>query len=171
VNSTERSQLSVIVGRRPNRQVPAPHKVAAWWAEHPGVFDVDPQRPECFRCKAPGRAWRCGYQSVSLERAHLVDRIRGGLDHAGNLAVLCHHCHVQMPSFGNGEWFDAVTWINTTFSVTELYTRRAALVHRQHDWEAVLILCPLLRPTDWYNKAIAATDVAIARLTAAKLTT
>jgi len=34
-----------------------------------------------------------------LERAHLVDRCFGGLDHCANLIIICHACHRKMPSF------------------------------------------------------------------------
>lgn len=147
---------SVITGKRPVRRVqPSIHTVTAWWAEHPGVFDV--ARPECFRCTIPGHL-------ISLQRAHLVDRIRGGLDHEANLAVLCHYCHVQMPSFGNGQWIDAVTWIRTTISVAELLDRRAHFEQKRDAYEAARIGCPLLGPTDSFDEAITATDVAISAL-------
>jgi 5-methylcytosine-specific restriction endonuclease McrA len=74
--------------------------------------------PHCFRCGetfmldgpvSPRYQWdnSAGY----LERAHLVDRSRGGLDGPQNLMPLCHRCHKAMPSFDPGEGPDAIAWI------------------------------------------------------------
>lgn len=50
----------------------------------------------------PVKCWRC-CSSGCLERAHLIDRSRDGLDGPQNLALLCASCHKMMPSFGPGE--------------------------------------------------------------------
>jgi 5-methylcytosine-specific restriction endonuclease McrA len=42
---------------------------------------------------------------------HLVDRWCGGLDHAGNLAMLCAGCHNRMPPYSIGEVDEAIAWI------------------------------------------------------------
>jgi 5-methylcytosine-specific restriction endonuclease McrA len=91
---------------RPPRRPPSAVKIATYWAERrAGVFNVDVDDPACFRCGLSVSEWG------RLERAHLVDRWCGGLDHEGNMAMLCCVCHKAMP------WYDidgvdgAIAWI------------------------------------------------------------
>jgi 5-methylcytosine-specific restriction endonuclease McrA len=90
---------------RPGRRMPAARRVAAFWAAQPGPFTVHPDVPQCFRCGAGVGKWS------DLERAHLVDRWAGGLDHAANLVMLCPLCHRAMPIFLPGEVEQARGWV------------------------------------------------------------
>jgi hypothetical protein len=56
--------------------------------------------PECIRCGSETR----------VEKAHIIDRCAGGLDHAGNLLPLCHVCHREQPEFVNGDEAEALAW-------------------------------------------------------------
>lgn len=89
------------------RRMPAAHKVAKYWADRGDVFQVDLDDPRCFGCCHPVNNWG------RLERAHLINHAEGGLDHEGNLALLCRDCHRVMPSFYNfpGEWEEAVMYV------------------------------------------------------------
>jgi hypothetical protein len=62
---------------------------------------ADAGEPSCYAC-----GWWMG-----LERAHLIDRVFGGLDLACNLVPLCHDCHREMPSFRPGEESEALAWV------------------------------------------------------------
>lgn len=53
-----------------------------------------------------------------LDRAHLIDRARGGPDTVDNMVLLDHRCHSMMPSFGYGQKQDAIDWILSYFPVT-----------------------------------------------------
>lgn len=64
--------------RRPSRRMPSTKAIASWHG-HPDKT--------CWRCGRHGR----------VERAHIVDRVFGGLDGVQNLALLCEPCHAQMP--------------------------------------------------------------------------
>ena len=93
--------------KRPGRRMPQADSVARFWHEHPGTFDVNLAAPACFRCGAGAGSWR------HLERAHLVDRWCGGLDHEANLAMLCGNCHTRMPMFLVEQGAQAITWIQS----------------------------------------------------------
>lgn len=88
---------------RPPRRMPAAHKVAEYWRDR-GVFRVT-AAPSCFRCGVPAELWN------HLDRAHLVDRFLGGLDHAANLAMICTTCHKLMPMFEPESAQAAISWI------------------------------------------------------------
>lgn len=91
---------------RPNRKQVAHHKIAAYWAKHPGKwFPRAAEDPQCFKCGLKVQEWR------GLERAHIVDRCKNGLDHEGNLALLCSPCHYRMPTFYGALCWDAILWI------------------------------------------------------------
>jgi hypothetical protein len=106
------------VPQRPSRTMPALWVIARYWHRAPlPVADILAV-PYCFRCgrrvvqdhpRSLEDRWNAavGY----LERAHLVDRIRGGLDGPQNLMPLCHRCHKIMPSFDPGEGPDAIAWV------------------------------------------------------------
>lgn len=56
-----------------------------------------------------GRCCRCGYDGY-LERAHIIDRVFGGLDTGANLAPLCSWCHRGQPIFEPGQEDEARDW-------------------------------------------------------------
>lgn len=90
--------------KRPPRRMPPAHRVANYWAGQ-DPFTVDSDNPACFRCHLRVDEWS------NLQRAHLVDRFRGGLDHAANLAMLCYVCHAIMPLFDAHESAHALAWV------------------------------------------------------------
>lgn len=96
---------------RPGRRMPSAARIAEYWedrfADGSGPFVVDWGEPSCFGCDRMVRAFSTRY----LERAHLVDRCRDGLDGEQNLVLLCGLCHALMPSFGPGEGDEALAWV------------------------------------------------------------
>lgn len=92
---------------RPGRRMPSAKRIAGYWYDHPGTFDVDPVTPECFRFRLGVESWG------RLERAHLVDRWCGGLDLEPNLAMLCVLCHRIMPMFLIDQVAEAISWIRS----------------------------------------------------------
>lgn len=99
---------------RPPRRMPPAHRVAAFWAAQDGPFIVDHSVPQCFRCGIYVSEWRV------LQRAHLVDRWAGGLDHEANLVMLCALCHRVMPVFLPGEDERARRWVLNGTGLAEL---------------------------------------------------
>lgn len=73
---------------RPGRRMPTAVKIARYWLGA-GPFAVDMDRPACFGCGQREAEWR------HLERAHLIDRMCGGLDHEANLAP--HGLRCELP--------------------------------------------------------------------------
>lgn len=91
---------------RPERRMPSVQTIVKYWdGRHP--FEADPLDPRCFGCSRAAPEWSGSY----FERAHLVDRCLGGLDHVGNLALLCSNCHRVMPSFDIDEGPQAIGWV------------------------------------------------------------
>lgn len=85
--------------------MPSPRQIAKFWSMR-DEFSVDPLTPECFGCRRAADDWR------SFDRAHLVDRQVGGLDHEGNLVMLCPRpCHSLMPVFDIDERETAICWV------------------------------------------------------------
>ena len=104
------------IPKRGSRRMPKPWKIAIYWHQrgHPvaGIITL----PYCYRCGyvfrfVPALSPEGRWNAAELERAHLVDRIRGGLDGPQNLMPLCHRCHKIMPSFDPGEGPDAMAWV------------------------------------------------------------
>jgi hypothetical protein len=91
---------------RPARRMPSVITIARHWAAR-DTFTVDLDHPHCFGCRVETDAWSNSF----YERAHLVDRVWGGLDHAGNLALLCATCHRGMPTFDVDEGEAAIEWV------------------------------------------------------------
>jgi hypothetical protein len=87
--------------------VPSAVKIARYWVQQrPGVFAITTDHPKCFHCGSEIASW------AKLERAHLVDRALGGLDHEANLVLLCRVCHRErMPSYGPDEAEAAIAWV------------------------------------------------------------
>lgn len=48
--------------------------------------------------------------TTELVRAHIIDRMFGGLDNAANLAPLCEWCHEIQPIFRPGDEAAALDW-------------------------------------------------------------
>ena len=103
------------------RRMPDLWAIASYWAERE-VFRVDLTWPHCFGCRTSGpleddddnppsdRAlWRAS--SSFLDRAHLVDRMYGGLDGPQNLVPLCTRCHRLMPVHRLGDGPAAIKWV------------------------------------------------------------
>ena len=78
-------------------------------ARHLGVAS---EPPHCFKCgrRTIARDW--SKASAELDRAHVIDRVCDGLDHAGNLRPLCKQCHRYQPIFKAGEELEALLWFN-----------------------------------------------------------
>lgn len=89
---------------------------------------VDVGEPSCYGC-----GWWCedfiddDTNRWHLERAHLIDRCRDGLDGAQNLVLLCRDCHRSMPSFGPGSEAMAMAWVATQPNWLARVTEQAAL--------------------------------------------
>lgn len=90
---------------RPARKMPSAKKIAAYWEQRGTPFDVQSNQPCCFACKTRSDRWN------NFDRAHLVDRFLGGLDHEANLAMLCHTCHKIMPMFEVSDYQHAIDWV------------------------------------------------------------
>lgn len=94
--------------------MPSAQKVAAYWETRGEPFRVDLSQPECFGCGHATLKWS------DLDRAHLIDRVCDGLDHAANLAMLCGICHRLMPSFESGQIEEALDYAaNSALRITE----------------------------------------------------
>lgn len=128
---------------RPGRRMPSLWKIVQHWAQKDTFAPHPIALPACFACcsRPPGNpddtpedAWNnaLGY----LERAHLVDRVRGGLDGPQNLAPLCHACHKVMPPFDVGEGAQAIEWVRAGGRIDLESAHRAWA--DDEDWEAVL---------------------------------
>lgn len=104
---------------RPARRMPTAEQVARYWIDEgktfggmnrAGVITFGSGRsdlaPACFRCGEQVPAWN------KLDRAHLVDRARDGLDIECNLALLCVQCHRSMPSFEPERAAIAIAYVN-----------------------------------------------------------
>jgi hypothetical protein len=98
--------------------LPSKWKIASYWAERDDWFEVDLERPHCFACGLHGgyRADEPGLEyrwngARRLERGHIVNRARDGLDAVQNLVPLCRMCNRVMPVFDAGHDEEAASWI------------------------------------------------------------
>ena len=124
--------------RKPPK-LPSRWDIASYWAEL-GLrswFYVDIDNPHCFACGIhggiggtfPGDAvdpesrW---HYSRRLQRGHIVNRARNGLDALQNLTLLCGFCNKNMPIFGPEAEGAAIAWINSGGAIAELEKRLAA---------------------------------------------
>lgn len=89
--------------KRPPRKYVKHTKIVEYWAGR-GLLS-DGMWPACMGCAHGVDDWS------RLDRAHLVDRCRDGLDHEPNLSLLCGRCHKVMPSFGPDEGDAAIQWV------------------------------------------------------------
>ena len=90
---------------RPHRKYLDHQQVATYW--HSRGMTRDGLWPACMGCGHGEADWS------DLERAHLVDRCRGGLDDLPNIALLCDRCHALMPSFGPGDEAAALAYVRS----------------------------------------------------------
>lgn len=127
---------------RPGRYLPSMWKIVTHWSGDNDWFGVDLEHPHCFACHrtvpgidmslSPERRWSAA--ASILERGHLVNRVRNGLDGPQNLVPLCNLCNKTMPIFsgplppGPIEWVLDGGWVQY-FELTE-----DGFVYRP-DWE------------------------------------
>lgn len=110
------------------RQRPAPYlpslwTIASYWLDEGKTFVVDIDYPNCFACFTPAvqdmrpieaipdlrERWRA--ITGKLERGHLVNRARNGLDGPQNLVPLCHACNKIMPVFDSPLPPGPIEWV------------------------------------------------------------
>lgn len=118
---------------RPEARLPSRWAIASYWAGRDDWFDVVLARPHCFACglhggwpesvATPEERWN---SSRRLERGHIVNRARFGLDGAQNLVPLCTGCNRLMPIFDYEHEDDATAWIIGGGAVGELERRLEA---------------------------------------------
>lgn len=90
---------------RPPRRMPSMSKIAQ--------FNDLGHVPHCVRCgfEPPVETW--AEANSWLERAHVVDRVAGGLDNEANLRPLCSLCHQLQPAFCAGDEKMALAWFGS----------------------------------------------------------
>lgn len=92
---------------RPPRKMPSLASIVRHWMECDTFPSVRFDEPHCFGCWREAPTWTGRY----FDRAHLVDRQVGGLDHVGNMVPLCLLCHRVMPMFEIDEGDKAIAWV------------------------------------------------------------
>ncbi len=108
---------------RPGRKTPSASTVARHWRGDPH---------ERFRC------WRCDH-GCRPDKAHLVDRMLGGLDGPQNIYLLCPECHHGMPMFAPGQelaaigWASRDDWLRYLAVIARRYVRSGRPPIRRHD--------------------------------------
>lgn len=87
--------------KRPPRRTPTHMKIAKY---HNITI------PQCMRCGwyPPTTDWKEAHKY--LQRAHIIDRVYGGLDLPANMAPLCVPCHDRQPSWEPGHEALALSW-------------------------------------------------------------
>lgn len=88
--------------RRPPRQMWSRERIARFWGR-----PVD----QCWSCRQP---------CERPERAHLIDRVFGGLDGPQNLVLMCPSCHKLMPSYEPGQEQEAEDYAFTNGAAWKL---------------------------------------------------
>lgn len=83
---------------RLREEMPSVHGLLREWRQM-----GDPKKEPWDTC------WSCADDDRKIERAHLHARCYAGLDHVGNLVLLCDLCHRQQPDFGAA---DAKRWLD-----------------------------------------------------------
>lgn len=118
------------VPERDERRMPSKWAIASYWAERDDWFDVILDQPHCFACHVRG-----GYpedepdlklrwnRARRLERGHIVNWARHGLDGVQNLVPLCRDCNHFMPVFGVEDDVEATAWIFSG-GIADLFERR-----------------------------------------------
>lgn len=74
---------------RERRKMPTKRQILDWWKDV--LWDAPDDVNLCWGC-----GFRCGTQ-----RAHIVDRCKGGADEPSNLALLCKDCHDAQENWCN----------------------------------------------------------------------
>jgi hypothetical protein len=101
---------------RPHRRLPDLWTIVSYWAERDDLFYVELEHPNCFACgrtygmddiPEPRDRWIAARSK--LERGHLVNRARDGLDGPQNLVPLCGMCNKSMPIFSRPD--PAIEWV------------------------------------------------------------
>jgi hypothetical protein len=84
------------------------------WEFYEGIDDAR-DKGCCFAC---GVSW-----GVTLERAHILAHMEGGMDTVENLHLLCQHCHKDSEIFSGEvywEWF----WNRDSWHITLIHVLR-----------------------------------------------
>jgi hypothetical protein len=105
----------VPVRREPS--LPSMWKIVQYWVQRDEWFVPDVRNPHCFACErlipcpegAPEYRWNGNGRA--LQRGHLVNRARDGLDQPQNLVPLCKSCNRVMPMFGPEAAQAAIDWV------------------------------------------------------------
>jgi hypothetical protein len=108
------------------KPLPSLWTIASYWAErdkranHEGLFQVNLDDPHCFGCRVTAdlpdtddleeRWYSSGWW---LERGHLVNWARDGLDQVQNIVPLCRICNRFMPIFDAEHAAEAIAWVAT----------------------------------------------------------
>lgn len=100
---------------RGDRSIPSLWTIARYWAQR-GTFAIDLDNPHCLACGysqeldgTPAERWK--QAGRFLQRAHLIDRVRDGLDGPQNIIPLCGACHRAQPSYGVEQCDEVIAWI------------------------------------------------------------
>jgi hypothetical protein len=134
------------VAERLPPRLPSRWAIALYWAEMgaDAWFDVCIEAPHCFACGVDGggrspffsgdeplnQQWDL---ALRLQRGHIVNRARGGLDAFQNLVLLCRFCNKNMPVFRPEDEDDAVAWINNGGAAGAIEARLAPGGRRRED--------------------------------------
>lgn len=106
------------VTTRVRAPLPGLWDIASYWAARDDWFVVWLNRPHCFGCDvfdpepdavSPEDRWNTS--GWWLQRGHLVNWARYGLDQIQNIVPLCKVCNLSMPVFDAEQADDAVAWV------------------------------------------------------------
>jgi hypothetical protein len=107
------------------KPLPSLWKIASYWEERKrangeGLFQVNLDDPHCFGCRVTGDLpdtddleERWNSSSWWMERGHLVNWARNGLDQVQNIVPLCRICNRSMPIFDAEHADEAIVWVAT----------------------------------------------------------
>lgn len=107
--------------------------VTYWLGRDMFVYNGHPGTPHCFACgwyfRVEGDTDEERWNGASryLDRGHIVNWCRGGLDQVQNLVPLCRFCNMVMPIFGPEEWPAAFMWIEDGGPLPEFEERLEAV--------------------------------------------
>jgi hypothetical protein len=73
--------------------LPTINRIADYWENH-----IDESYLGVDFSESRQRCWRCGYETKSLQKCHIVPESLGGLSDPSNLVVLCGRCHRDAPN-------------------------------------------------------------------------
>lgn len=103
---------------RARKPLPSLWEIASYWAQRDDWFAVPLTFPHCFGCDIAD-LWpetgdlkeRWNTSGSWLQRGHLVNWARNGLDQIQNIVPLCKICNLEMPTFDAEHADDAVAWV------------------------------------------------------------